>query len=243
MYIYIYCKPKPTSQRHWGWNMMEYETIKDLILSPKVSGTKNGGTEPCEAFFVMEIPLHKPCIHTAYIAEYLYFRYVNFVCEQAFRPSIVRCYVSFRVGKDLVIWVPVREPPYRCTGPTAGAAGLRSVFFFRLEQHESRIFTFAKHWKPKKTSSIRYTHDTQKNNVYMCIIYRQDIDIINAYHMYIYIYVHLVSFVLVLVGHGWLTGFPVSVESTQVPAHHPSRRQKVQDLSKSVIMAGQPTPM
>ena len=77
--------------------------------------------------------------------------------------------------------------------------------------------------------------------MYMCVIY------IYIYYMKLYTYkycfttnicvqyCHIVSIMCDMAHkdswvHGWLiTGGPVSVESTQVP-HHPSRRQKVQDL-------------
>ena len=49
--------------------------------SPKVSGTQNGGTAtvPYKAVFGVGFPLHRACIHVAYIGEYLHFRYLNFV--------------------------------------------------------------------------------------------------------------------------------------------------------------------
>ena len=145
--------------------------------------------------------------------------------------------------------MPVLDIPkkaYRTYCSTARRSTKR--FLFRLEQHESRIFYPRKNaGNPKKTSSIRYTWHKKKAS--MCIIYRQNIYIIDdksISYMYIYRYMYIICTYCIIcilvriVGHGWLTGFPVSVESTQVPAHHPSRRQKVQDLSKSVIKLLQP---
>ena len=48
-----------------------------MIISPRDSGTKNGGTEPYKAVFGGWGFPYISRIHIAYIGEYLHFRYLN----------------------------------------------------------------------------------------------------------------------------------------------------------------------
>ena len=38
------------------------ETLREVLFSPRILGTQNGGTEPYKAVLGMGFPLHKPYI-------------------------------------------------------------------------------------------------------------------------------------------------------------------------------------
>ena len=72
----IRAKTSPTNVQQWQFGDFVTEYI---FYTPKVSGTKNGGTEPYtfyKTIFGVEFPLHKPNIHTAENRfGFLHFRY------------------------------------------------------------------------------------------------------------------------------------------------------------------------
>ena len=119
-------------------------------------------------------------IHTAFIAEYLYFRYLIFFCEQAFQPSIVKCYASFRKGKDLILSPSKGTSRKRRTVHTAGAARRpRSVFFFG--------------WSSTSRGPALYAiHDTKKS-IYVYHIQTKHIHNKCISYVYIYMYIYCIT--------------------------------------------------
>ena len=100
--------PKQVSV-HAGWSRSEgcqgkgeatnkntwYNYSIRLDLSPRISGTQNGGTEPYKAILGMGFPSHKPYIHTAYIGEYLHFRSLIFLVNST---GFYKLTMFFRYG-------------------------------------------------------------------------------------------------------------------------------------------------
>ena len=103
----------------------------------------------------MEIPLHRPCIHTAYIAEYLYLRYLIFFGEQAFQPSIVRCNASFRH--------PEKGVPHILLNSTS----FHEAFSFSVGAARVEDFLPSqKRWKPQE-DQLYTLYMTQKKGIYV----------------------------------------------------------------------------